>query len=123
MKKMFTLLLATGLVTVAIAQVYHGNYARADSRYPSKVVVVDHRYDNRPLINLRERDAQVARINQEIDFKISSVNHRWFMSRAKKDWEIRNLEMQRQQKIGDVFARFGGRPDFHNSGFVKNGRY
>lgn len=123
MKKMFTFLVATGLVTVAMAQDYHGDYGRQDNRYSNRVVVVDHRYDNRPAFNYRERDEQISRINREYDFKVSSVSHRWFMSREKKDWEIRGLESQRQQRISDVYARFGGRGDFHNNGFVRNGRY
>lgn len=123
MKKMFTLLVATGLVTVAMAQDYHGNNWRADSHYPNKVVVIDNRYDNRPVVDFRERDAQIARINRAYDFKISAVSHRWFMSNSKKDWEIRGLESERQQRISDVYAYFSGRGDFHNNGFVKNGRY
>ncbi len=123
MKKMFTLLVATGLVTVAMAQDYHSNYGRTDNRQPTQVVVVDHRFDNHPNFNFRERDAQIARINQDFDFKINSISHRWFMSRQKKDYEIGCLQNERQQRINEVFARFGGRNDFHSNGFVRNGRY
>jgi hypothetical protein len=123
MKKMFTFLVATGLVSAAMAQDYHGNYGRPDNRYPNQVVVVDHRFDNRPAFNFHERDEQVARINHEFDFKISSVAHRWFMSRQRKDYEIACLQNEREQRIREVFARFGGRDDFYHNGFARNGRY
>ena len=109
MKKIFTMIAAVVIVASVSAQRNNGNENGYDR---NRDVVInerpynhnDDRRDNR--YNLRERDMQVARINNEYDRKIESVRHKFFMSRSKKEAWICSLEDQRRDEIKRVNLRY-----------------
>ncbi len=123
MKKIFTLLVAVGLVTMVQAQ--PGNRDRDnrdnrpidhrdDDRYDDEkdIVINNHPYDNddrngnSKFGNERRMRMQIAQINREFDFKIQRVRNSFFLNRWEKRRQISFLEDQRQQEIRMVYKRF-----------------
>ena len=134
MKKIFTLLFVVGTFTMAQAQPGSRDTRQADPRYNQPTdqrdvnrgydngngVVVDinaydrdGRYNNNSSFN-RERDMQIARINQAYDFKVQKVMRNYFMSRFEKQRQLRFLQEQRQREISMVYARFSDRRGRNN---------
>jgi hypothetical protein len=132
MKKIFTLLFAVGIFSMAQAQSGNRDNRQFDQRndqptdqrdYNSgygrgKDIVVNDgyydkggRYDNNSFSSGRDRDMQIARINREYDFKIQSVRSNFFMGWFQKQKQIRFLQDQRQREISMVYARNNGRDD------------
>jgi hypothetical protein len=129
MKKIFTLLFAVGLFTLAQAQPGARDNRqtdrrdnqpinqRDDNRYDNDKGFVDinisfdrdDRFGNSRFSSERKRDMQIARINREYDYRIQRVRNSFFMSRWEKQREIRFLQDQRQQEIRMVYAKFSKR--------------
>lgn len=112
MKKIFTLLFAVGLFTMANAQPGQRN-DRNNDRDVVKVVVTDndpfdrdHRYGNSTFGNERRMREQIAQVNREYDFKIRKVKNNFFLNRWEKQRQIRFLENQRDHEIRMVYAKF-----------------
>jgi len=122
MKKIFTLLFAVGMLSVAQAQ-YGGNrdnrqtdqrntqqtdqrnYQQGDQRSFDKSYGNDDRYDNKNFSFDRGRDMEIARINQKYDLKIQMVQRSFFMGWFEKKRQIRFLEEQRQREISMIYSR------------------
>ena len=114
MKKIFTLLFAVGLFAAAQAQ--PGNMdKRQDDRDFDKSIDIsfnhnpydnDDRYRNSNFSGERRMRMQIARINQEYDYKIMRVRNNHFMSRWEKRRLINSLEDQRSREIRIVYAKF-----------------
>jgi hypothetical protein len=129
MKKIFTLLFAVGLFTLAQAQPGTRDNRqtdrrdnqpinqRDDNRYDNDKSFVainisfdrDDRFGNSRISNVRKRDMQIARINREYDYRIQRVRNSFFMSRWEKQRQVRFLQDQRQQEIRMVYAKFSKR--------------
>ena len=132
MKKIFTLLFALGMLAVAQAQYGNRDNRQTDQRnnqqtdpwknqqndpksfdkgygngnvFDNNSYGNDGRYDNKNFFFGRDRDMQVARINQEYDFKIQRVMHNFFMGWHEKQRQIYFLLGQRQREISMVYAR------------------
>jgi hypothetical protein len=112
MKKIFTLLVAVGLITLAQAQPGSGKNSRNDRNNPS---TYDKDYHNRNDNDIRyngimspkkQMDLAIARINREYDWKIEKVKDQFFKSRSQKKREIRFLNEQRKQEIRRTHAAF-----------------
>lgn len=108
MKRIFTLLVAVGLVTLAQAQPGQRN---GNQRDVVKVVVTDNdRYDRdgygSDFGNERRMKMKIAEINREYDFKIQKVRNNFFHSRWEKQRMISQLENQREREIRLVYAKF-----------------
>jgi hypothetical protein len=122
MKKIFTLLFAVGLVTLAQAQPGRGNHQN-DSRDFDKNVDIsvnvnhnpynnnDDRYGNNSFGNERRLRMKIAEINREYDYKIQKVRNNFFHNRWEKQRMISQLENQRDREIRMAYAR------------LKNNRY
>ena len=119
MKKIFTLLFAVGMFTLAQAQPGSRDNRQNDQRdYNSgygkgnDVVIDNHTYDNRDnryddrFSIERKRNMEIARINREYDYKIQRVWSNFFMGRYEKERQIRFLQEQRQREIRMVYSRF-----------------
>jgi hypothetical protein len=118
MKKIFTLLFAVGMFTLAQAQPGTRDNRQNDQREVIKVVVNDNdRYDNDRYDNddrygnssfgkERRMRMQLAEINREFDYKIQRVRNSFFLNRWEKQRQIRFLEDQRQREIRMVYAKF-----------------
>ncbi|MBK9570607.1 MAG: hypothetical protein IPO53_12310 [Chitinophagaceae bacterium] len=116
MKKIFTLLFAVGMFTLAQAQPGSRDNRQTDRRdnqptdqrnqnydqrnqnngYDDNRGFVDFnfsfdndsRFGNSRFSNERKRDMQIARINREYDYRIQSVRNNFFMSRWGKQRQI-----------------------------------
>lgn len=112
MKKIFTLLVAVGMITLAQAQPGSGKNSR-DHRNDQSTVDKDYHggYDNDRRYNgimspAKQRDLAIARINREYDWKIQKVRDNFFKSRSQKKREIRSLNTQRKREIKRTYYEF-----------------
>jgi len=135
MKKIFTMLLATTLLSTAFAQ-YSGReqpkrnnepdvYAKNDNRgYERNENVGYDRFDNghkgRYYFTPRERDMQIDRINSDYNYRIQAVRNRYFVNWRQKKQMIMSLDAQREQEIRDVIYRFNDRRNKFGDGHYKD---
>jgi len=114
MKKIFTLSVAVLMLASAFAQ-NRGGQKDYGFNKGKDVVINDGRFKkdddrfNDYSFSIRQRDMQIAQINQEYDRKIQNVKKIFFMSRYKKDQMIFRLEDQRKDEIRMVYAKFNDR--------------
>jgi hypothetical protein len=127
MKKIFTLLFAVGMFTLAQAQPGSRDNRQTDQRNNQqtdqrdynngygneKDIAVNHNpydkddhYGNDRFSFERKRDMEIARINREYDYKIQKVRNNFFMWRYEKERQIRFLQEQRQREIRMVYVKF-----------------
>ncbi len=125
MKKIFTLLFAVGMITMAQAQ--NGGFRdrpndqqkdqrddRRDNDFDKgKDVVIDRnvydkdgRFDNKFMSLEKQRDLEIAQINRDFDQKIQKVKRSYFTTRFSKERQIRMLEQLRQKEISDVYTKY-----------------
>lgn len=145
MKKMFTLLVAVGMVAVAQAQPGQRDNRQFDQRNnqqndqrdlskPTKandVVIYNNPYDNNRYNDRnddrfaeRRRDLEISGINQEYDYKIQKVKRNFFLNWFEKQRQIRLLEDQRQREINMVYAKFkNNRSHYDEYNNRSHGRY
>ena len=115
MKKIFTFLFATSLLTTAFAQYdpkgdwdnNRGDGFERDNR--SNHDKYDEGFKGTYYFTAAERDMQIAQINREYDYKIRSVKSKFFMDRFQKMRQVKYLEEQKYMRIQSVLARFGDR--------------
>ena len=103
MKRVFTLLIATGLLVAADAQPGVRN-----GRSPVGVTVS---VNNRPVVSNsfaadRRMREEIVRINIKYDRKIQQVRNQFFTRHTVKARQIRSLEMQRQREIRKVQLKY-----------------
>lgn len=144
MKKIFTLMFVVGMFTMAQAQPGTRDNRQADQRSnqqndqrgfdngydKGKVIVQDNnsfdkgdRYNDKFSME-RKRDMEIARINQEYDFRIQKVKRSFFMSWFEKQRQIRSLEQQRQREIKMVYAKYSNtRKPYNDRDNHSNGHY
>ena len=125
MKKIFTLLTATGLFFSAFAQ--NGQRDRNNGKYENDVYVLNnnHDYDKHNkgyrkeyLFSPGERDRQIDQINRDYNYRIMMVKNKSFMSWFQKKRLINNLEEQRLQEVNTVMDRYNDSRNqygYHNS--------
>jgi hypothetical protein len=114
MKKIFTILVAAASVTIASAQ-SKGSWGH-DEKSSSRDVILGQSnstvYKNNTAsygsssFSIKERDAQVKRINREFDQKINAVQRDRHLRFYEKSRQIKMLERQRDEQIRDVQQRF-----------------
>ena len=124
MKKSFTLLAIAALITSAtFAQYNHprdNNYDQRDNNYGNNNggdVVINNDRDRRGYENNRstyyftprDRDFRISAINNDYTRRIESVRNKFFMGRGKKENIIYTLQMQRNDDIRAVVAKFNDR--------------
>ena len=123
MKKMFTLLFASAMLSTAFAQndqrdqrdwnkendVYKPNDNRGyDKQDNGNYGYGKHGngHNDRYVFTARDRDMQIERINRNYDYKIRSIRNQYFMNRYQRTRQIRFLEEQRDNEIHEVMHRF-----------------
>lgn len=111
MKKVFVLLFCLGAMTTVFAQ---GGYGRKESgdvilgqRNGSVYNKNDHRYDG--YMSPRERDAKIAQIKREYQWKIQSVKKDRYLRNAQRKRQVRFLENERDAKIRAVWQLYNSR--------------
>ena len=126
MKKTFTFLATVVLMTtVAFAQ-NNGNHQR-DNNYGTNNngrnnphdVVINYNprrgggYDDRGgrgyYFSEREKNMQIAQINNEYFHRIQSVKSKFFMGRYQKERIINSLQAQRESEVRSVWIKFNDR--------------
>ncbi len=135
MKKIFTLVFAVGMFTLAQAQPGNRDNRQNDQREVIKVVVNDNdrydndrydkddRYGNSSFGNERRMRMQLAEINREFDYKIQRVRNSFFLNRWEKQRQIRFLEDQRQREIRMVYAKFKNKNRYDDRNDRSNHHY
>ncbi|HZG24096.1 MAG TPA: hypothetical protein VEZ17_05920 [Chitinophagaceae bacterium] len=116
MKKIITLLLSLGTFTTVFAQYGNDrNSPHGNTPYHDQVYARNERsygYGNKDYDRnrtLREKNYQIEKINREYSWKINSVmNNRALRSRDKRRI-VRNLELERSERIRYITAHFDGR--------------
>jgi hypothetical protein len=120
MKKVFALLFCIGTVTAVFAQKGRGRDASRDVILGQRNETVyngnNGRYDG--YMTPRERDAQIAQINREYNWKIQSVKRDRYLRNAERKRQIRFLENERDARIRAVWQRYN-----HRSSRVYGRRY
>ncbi len=98
MKRLFTLLLATGIFMAADAQPF--------GHHPSdlQVQVRANGFTGNFAADRRMRE-EIARINFKYDRKADNVRRNYFMRPAVKAAKIRSIEQQRQRELNKLFRK------------------
>ena len=111
MKKVFTILLALGAVTLAQAQ--SSRSYPSDHNRDRDVILGQHNdrvYDNNSRYDYsfseRERDKEIDRINRDYDKQIRKVERDRRMRSSEKSYQVRRLEDQRRDEIRRVWERY-----------------
>jgi hypothetical protein len=128
MKRILTLLLAVGTLTVTQAQ---SSRSYPNDRSTNRDVILgdrndrndrndryNKRYENNTrysyAFSARDRDKQIDRINKDYDKRIRQVERDRRMRSAEKSYKVRQLEAERRQEIREVWDRFQSRNNSHN---------
>jgi hypothetical protein len=115
MKKIFTLLITTAMLSTAFAQ--YGQKNQRDQRDRSRDNDVYASNNNRGndhngkgygtyVFTAREKNMQIDQINREYGYRIQSVKNKPFMAWYQKKRLINNLEAQRDAEICQVNDKF-----------------
>jgi hypothetical protein len=121
MKKIFTLLFSTAMLTTAFAQYGQKGQHNNDKSNDVYVANTHQGYDkndrgfDKPgkdydrgayIFTAREKDMQIAQINREYAYKIQSVKSKFGMGWFQKKRIINNLEAQRDEETFQVMRKF-----------------
>ena len=107
MKKIFTLLFAVGIVSIASAQSRGYDHGKPDIGY-----------------SVNGKQAAIKQINREYDYKIAAVNMSRRLNRWEKSKQISQLERQRDAEIAQVQFRFEkDNHGFGNHGYADNKKH
>lgn len=115
MKKIFTMIIAALMVSSAFAQ--YGQKEDWNGKDRDDIAKADKgngydKYDkhddrgNTYYFTAREKDMQINQINRTYDYKIRSVQNKFFMSRFEKMRQVKFLEQQRDCEIKAVMDKF-----------------
>jgi hypothetical protein len=74
-----------------------------------------------PNDNNTNRQAEIDQVNREHDLKVAGVRSNIFMTADAKEQEIRRIEEERQRRIREINAKYGGYNSGNNNG--SNGTY
>lgn len=116
MKKIFTLLFTTAMLSTAFAQ--YEQRDQGDWNKDKEVIVSnDNRgydkhnngYRNGYFFTPGERDMQIEHITHDYEHRIEAVRNQYFMSWYQKKRQIMFLEEQRDNEIHEVTHRFNDR--------------
>ena len=132
MKKIFTLvLLAAGTISIATAQSKNQkNNPIAYKQHDTKSMGNDYNqpqgFDKNKTVaysksyfSLKEKEAQIQKINREFDQKIAAVKMNRHLRNQEKTKQIKMLEHQRKTEIAQIQSRYE-KSNQHNIGFQKN---
>lgn len=134
MKRILTLLIAVGAITLAQAQ---SSRSYPDGRYESRDVILgdrngryennDRTYENNSRytysFSARERDRQIERIDRDYARRIRQVERDRYIRSYEKYSHIRRLEDQKRGEIAQVWERFRSSNNLHaDSRYQRNNR-
>jgi hypothetical protein len=117
MKKIFTLMVAVGMITFVSAQQGQKNTSFKDNKKEGRQISAQPAqqpafergktsgYETYSF-SAKEKDSQIQKINREYDQKIAAVKKNWRMRPQEKSKQIRMLENQRKQEIAALQSRW-----------------
>ena len=113
MKKIFILLFSVGAFATSFAQTAHQNNDKRNDQYPTKSNTDykkfdDHR-DNIYSFSAKERDMQIAKINNDFNFKIKSIKGNHHLKRSQKKMWIQKIESEKDLQIQAVNTKFNSK--------------
>jgi hypothetical protein len=120
MKKIFTLLFFVGAFATSFAQKGHDkNDQYAVNKSNSDYRKFDNHRDKIYTFSAKEKNQEIARINQQFTFKIKSIKNNPFISRSKKKDLIKKMKLEKAQQIEAVNAKFNSKYNSANSFYGK----
>lgn len=106
MKKIITLVLCAGLLSIGYAQSPY----RQDNRYDNYNYHNDNDYGNHGNYGSywEQKRMEIDRINQHYENAIMEISNNYYMNRRQKRRAIRDLQMERENKIRMVSDKYRG---------------
>lgn len=111
MKKIFTLLFCTAIISSAFAQDDHRDWNNGDHD-GYREHHHDRRYDDNNFFVyqnnrywLSQRDEVIERISASYDYQIQDVINDWSLNPWQKRHEIRELQEQKAREINNIYAQ------------------
>jgi hypothetical protein len=114
MKKIFTLLLSVGAFASSFAQTGHQNNNKKNDQYVTTRSNTDYKKfddhrDNIYTFSAKERDMQIAKINNDFNFKIKSIKSNHRIKRSQKKMWIQKIQSEKDQQIQAVNAKYNSK--------------
>ena len=114
MKKIFTVLFSVGFFATSFAQTGHrDNNNRNDQHVTAKSNDDYKKFDNHrdDIYNFsaKERDREIAKINNDFNFKIKSIKGNYRLKRSQKKMWIQKIQSEKAQQIQAVNAKFNSK--------------
>ena len=128
MKKIFTLMLAVGMISVASAQqtkqiIRSGNQERSGIQVKGADYGRGMADYNSYSLTFKQKEAEISRINKSYNQKIAIIQRSRSARTAAMGRKVRQLEIQRDQEIRAVEARYDQtRNNSRNYTVTKQGR-
>jgi len=111
MKKIFTLLFFAGVVSTSFAQSGHQANDKKSNQYVTnnEYKKIDSRRDNLYTFSAKEKDMQIAKINNDFNFKVKSIISNRRIKKNQKSVLIQKAQKQKDQQIAAVNAKFNSK--------------
>ena len=108
MKKIFTLLLAAGVITTSFAQSNHQNGDKKGTQQVTNTETkkMETHRDAVYTFSAKEKQMQLAKVNHDFDAKVKSIVSNRGISKSMKKPLIQKAQAEKAQKIRDVNAKF-----------------
>jgi hypothetical protein len=121
MKKIFTLLFCTAIISSAFAQDDHRDWNNRNNTYRDRDEYRQHHEygHNRRSFSINffvyqnnryrfgQRDELIARISSNYDYQVQQVINDWSLSPREKRYGIRSLQAQKAREINNIYAQCG----------------
>jgi len=111
MKKIFTLLLSVGFFATSFAQTSHQANDKKSNQYVTnkEYKKIDSHRDNLYTFSAKERDMQIAKINNSFNLKVKSIVSNRRIKKSEKRVLIQKAQKERDQQIDAVNAKFNSK--------------
>ena len=114
MKKIFTLLFSVGVFATSFAQTGHQNNDKRNDQHVTaksndEYKKFDNHRDNIYNFSAKERDMQIAKINNDFNFKIKSIKGNHHLKRSQKKMWIQKIQSEKDQQIQAVNAKYNSK--------------
>ncbi len=123
MKKIFTLLFSVGAFATSFAQTGHQTNDKRNDRY---VTVKSNNYkkfdshrDNIYTFSAKEKDMEIAKINNDFNFKVKSIISNRRIKKHEKKLLIQKAQSEKEQQIQAVNLKFNSKFDTSFNEHVK----
>ena len=111
MKKIFTLLLSVGFFATSFAQSGHQANDKKSNQYVTnkEYKKIDSHRDNLYTFSAKERDMQIAKINNSFNLKVKSIVSNRRIKKSEKRVLIQKAQKEKGQQIDVVNAKFNSK--------------